>query len=169
MASHLQFRFLYFVTALSVLSTATFAAISCKKRLKAFNPEGLIDASNFGYSQVTVDRKNAVAYIAGQTALNSQGGVDGKTLREQYDIVVNNLLIALKSVGADVDDILKLNGYIVNYDPQRDMNLIVEVGKRLGSPASTIAGIPTLAVEGLLVEVELVAAVSHRFISRLPC
>ena len=74
-----------------------------------------------------------------------------------------NLKLALAAAGAAPSDIVKTNTYIVNYK-QSDYSAMREARAELfpeGSnpPASTLVGVTSLAVDGLMVEMEAIAIV----------
>lgn len=133
------------------------------------NPPALFDPLPFGYSHIAIDTHTRLAFIAGQVPLNKRGVIVGKTLQEQIRFVEKNLKIALNTVGANVDDIVKLNGYIVNFNPKKDLPIFNAAGRRLGSPPSTVISTPSLAVEGLLIEIEITAIVSNKHVRKLIC
>ena len=74
----------------------------------------------------------------------------------------SNLKLALEAAGAKPSDIVKSNTYIVNYK-QSDYAAMREARAALYGdatpPASTLVGVTSLAVEGLMVEMEAIAAV----------
>lgn len=139
------------------------------KRVRIINPPTLFDPVPFGYSHIAVDTKNFVAHVAGQVAINQTGSIIGDTLAEQLVETERNLLLALEAVEADISDITRLNAFVLNFDPSTDLSTFMMTGKRLGSPASTLISTGALAIEGLLVEIELDAVVSRSFVRRLVC
>ena len=108
------------------------------------------------YSQVVV--ANGFAFIAGQTAFDTQGNVVGVgDFRAQAEQTCRNLRIALHAVGAEPADIVKVTNYIVD---RKNLPALVEVRKAiLGElrPASTLV-VAALAREELLVEIEAIVA-----------
>ena len=108
------------------------------------------------YTQIVV--ANGFAFIAGQTAFDTQGNVVGVgDFRAQAEQTCRNLRVALHAVGAEPEDIVKVTNYIVD---RSNLPVLVEVRKAiLGEmrPASTLV-VAALAREELLVEIEAIVA-----------
>ncbi len=125
------------------------------------NPAGLSRPK--GYTHVVTTRGGKHVFVSGQVALDADGNLVGKgDLRAQADKAFQNLGTALEAAGASFADVVKLNTYVVGYRPQH-LAVLSEVRTRhLGEaalPASTLLGVPALAREGLLIEVEAIAVV----------
>src|SRR5262245_47171178 len=129
-----------------------------KQRL---NPQGLQQPR--GYSHVVVVKGGRTVYVSGQVALDEKGELVGKgDLKAQATQVFENLKTALRAAGADFDDVVKLNTYVVNYRPAMLDTLRAVRGSFMGEvavPASTLVGVQALAREGFLIEIEAVAVV----------
>ena len=112
------------------------------------------------YTQIVV--ANGFAFIAGQTAFDTQGNVVGVgDFRAQAEQTCRNLRVALHAVGAEPEDIVKVTNYIVD---RGNLPVLVEVRKAiLGEmrPASTLV-VAALAREELLVEIEAIVALPNR-------
>lgn len=129
--------------------------------IQLLNPTGLFRPTTF--SQLAVVSAGKLVMVSGQTARDAQSNLVGKgDLRAQTVQVFENLKIALRSAGADFDDVAKLTTFVVGLKPT-DRVMIAEViaqyfppGRR---PAHTLVGIDALAVEDLLIEVEAIAVV----------
>jgi enamine deaminase RidA (YjgF/YER057c/UK114 family) len=129
---------------------------------KNVNPDTLLTPR--GYSHVvTVEGAQKLAFIAGQVAVDKDGKIVGPgDLTTQIKQVAHNLVAALAAVGAKPSDIVKMNTYIVQYKPSdyaamREARAILFPSGE--PPASTLIGVHSLAVDGLLVEIEAVAAI----------
>jgi len=128
---------------------------------KNINPETLLTPR--GYSHlVTVEGAQKLAFIAGQVAVDKEGKLVGQgDLIAQIKQVAHNLIAALAAVGATPANIVKMNTYIVNYKAS-DYGAMREARAILfpsgEPPASTLVGVQSLAVDGLLVEIEAIAA-----------
>lgn len=125
------------------------------------NPEGLSKPT--GYTHTVIVQPGKLVYISGQVALNAKGEVVGNgDLRAQVTQVMENLKAALAAVGATMQDIVKVNTYVVNLKPDQ-RPIIGEVRKKYISaehpPASTLVGVTALAREEFLIEIEAIAAV----------
>lgn len=157
---------------LSVAFLATFANFffqsSCSsERVLKYNPSTLFNASEFGYSQITIDPSNRVAFISGQTALQIDQSVKGTTVAEQLDAAEQNLRAAIASLDASVNDIAKIATYIVGLDSTRDIPKVVQLGMSLGQPVHTLLGVARLAFPDLRVEIEANVVLSKSFIRKL--
>ena len=131
-----------------------------KAQPQFLNPSGLSKPN--GYTHVVIVQPEKLVYVSGQVALNPAGEVVGKNdLRAQVSQVMENLKTALASAGASFQDVIKLNYYVVNLNPE-NLTIIREVRNKYISaehpPASTLAGVTALAREEFLIEVEVVAA-----------
>jgi len=111
-----------------------------------------------GYSHVVeITGPARIVYIAGQLGLKPNGDIAGD-FRAQVEQAFENLKSALAAVGAGFDDVVKLNNYLVDITPNiaiyREVrDKYVDTSK---PPASTTVGVPALARDGALFEVEAI-------------
>lgn len=127
------------------------------------NPETLLQPR--GYTHVvTVSAPGKIIFVSGQVAVDKDGKLVGPgDLKTQVRQAAANLKLALEAAGATTADIVKTNTYIVNYK-QSDYAAMREARAALfpegtNAPASTLVGVTSLAVEGLMVEMEAIAIV----------
>jgi enamine deaminase RidA (YjgF/YER057c/UK114 family) len=160
-----RFRLCLLVVALIVLTALTAAptgsAPVTHAETKFLNPKGLSKPA--GFTQVVVVEPSKVVYVSGQTASNASGEVVGKgDLRAQVTQAMENLKFALTASGMTMEDVVKLNYYVVNLKPDQ-VPIIREVRKKYLStehpPASTLVGVTALVQDELMIEVEAIAAV----------
>ncbi len=112
-----------------------------------------------GYTHVVeVTGPGRTIYIAGQLGFDVSGKLAGD-FRAQTRQAFENLKAALAAVGAGVADVVKINNYIVDiganiaiYREVRDEYL-----NMAAPPASTAVGVPALARDGALFEIEAIA------------
>jgi enamine deaminase RidA (YjgF/YER057c/UK114 family) len=129
---------------------------------KYLNPDTLLKPR--GYTHVvTISGPAKMIFISGQVAIDKEGKLVGPgDLKTQIRQASANLKAALEAAGATPADIVKTNTYIVNYK-QSDYSAMREARGELfpdgEPPASTLVGVTSLAVEGLMIEMEAVAAV----------
>ena len=131
------------------------------------NPPGL---PNWGetFSQVVVVPPGSAktVYVSGQVAVDEAQNLVGRgDLRAQALRAFRNLEAALAAAGARPSHVVKLNVYVVDYDPARASEIgdaLRTVFGRENLPASTWLGVASLAKEGLLIEVDAVAVVEVR-------
>jgi enamine deaminase RidA (YjgF/YER057c/UK114 family) len=129
---------------------------------KYLNPDTLLKPR--GYTHVvTISGPAKLVFISGQVAIDKEGKLVGPgDLKSQIRQASANLKAALAAAGATPADIVKTNTYIVNYK-QSDYSAMREARGELfpdgEPPASTLVGVTSLAVDGLMVEMEAIAAV----------
>jgi enamine deaminase RidA (YjgF/YER057c/UK114 family) len=112
-----------------------------------------------GYTHVVeITGPARIVYIAGQLGLDTSGKLAGPDFRAQAEQAFENLKAALAAVGAKPEHIVKINNYVV--DIGKNIPIFREVRDRTlnmaAPPASTTVGVPQLARDGALFEVEAV-------------
>lgn len=127
------------------------------------NPPGLYDPAPNGYSHVAVVKPGAKwLWIAGQGG-ETQDGALSPDFRAQVRQAFSNLKTALASAGAGTDDVLKLTVLVVAHSEEHLHVFGAELEAAFGPrhrPACTLIPVPRLALDGMLFEVEAVAAVA---------
>jgi enamine deaminase RidA (YjgF/YER057c/UK114 family) len=128
------------------------------------NPPGLPKWEQ-SFSQVVVVHNSSTStiYLSGQVSVDQENNLIGAgDLSVQAEQAFANLERALAAAGATPADVVKINIYIKNYQPT-DAATVREAMRRVFRhkelPASTWLGVETLALEGLLIEVDAVAVV----------
>ncbi len=129
---------------------------------KYLNPDTLLKPRGYTHI-VTISGPAKLIFISGQVAVDKEGKLVGPgDLKTQIRQAASNLKAALAAAGATSADIVKTNTYIVNYK-QSDYSAMREARGELfpegEPPASTLVGVTSLAVDGLMVEMEAIAAV----------
>lgn len=113
---------------------------------------------NEGFSQTVVVKTGnfKTLYISGQIG-------DGADLEAQTIATFQNLEEQLTNCNATFKDVVKMNTYIVNFNPEVDLPVFRKVRKAfLGSenyPASTLVGVESLGRKEWLIEIEAIAVV----------
>jgi 2-iminobutanoate/2-iminopropanoate deaminase len=113
---------------------------------------------NEGFSQTVVVKTGnfKTLYISGQIG-------DGIDLETQTISTFQNLEKQLANCNATFKDVVKMNTYIVNFNPEIDLPIFRKVRKAfLGNenyPASTLVGIQSLGRKEWLIEIEAIAVV----------
>ncbi|WBO63219.1 MULTISPECIES: RidA family protein [Streptomyces] len=64
-----------------------------------------------GFSHAVVAAGSRVVFLAGQTALDTDGKVTGDTLPEQFEQALGNLLTALRAAGGTPADLARVTVY----------------------------------------------------------
>lgn len=136
------------------------------QRVLRLNPPTLFDATPLGYTQIAVDTETRVAHFSGLTSMDLAAEVVGTTLSEQLPLARAALVAALTAVGSTTADLLKVTVLVVNYS-DADLPALVESGRALGYPPSTLVGVAALALPMLRVELDATATVTAEAIERL--
>jgi enamine deaminase RidA (YjgF/YER057c/UK114 family) len=129
------------------------------------NPKEL-NTPRFYSHAVSAEGAGKLVYVSGQVSWDASGNVVGKgDMRAQSEQVFRNVGHALAAAGAGWDDVVKMNGYMVGMHAER-VAAYREVRSRFlkegALPASTLVGVERLVDPDLLLEVEVLAAVSGR-------
>lgn len=126
------------------------------------NPPGLYDPSANGYSHIAqLSTQARVLYLAGQGGEDCDGQLSAD-FAEQARQCLANVRIALASKGATLEQVFKLTLLIVDHTDEKLRLWVAEADKAWGSamkPVCTLIPVPRLALAGMQVEVEAVAAV----------
>lgn len=64
-----------------------------------------------GFSHAVVAAGSRVVFLAGQTALDTDGEITGTTLPEQFEKALGNLLTALRAAGGTPADLARVTVY----------------------------------------------------------
>jgi enamine deaminase RidA (YjgF/YER057c/UK114 family) len=125
------------------------------------NPPGLYDPSPNAYSQLAlVPAGRRLVFVAGQAGDNPDGSFSAD-FRTQAASAFRNVGIALAAAGAAPADVAKITVLIVDHDMEKLRIMQGEQRVLFGShhPAATLIPVPCLALPGMLIEVEAIAAV----------
>jgi enamine deaminase RidA (YjgF/YER057c/UK114 family) len=117
-----------------------------------------------GYSQIVEVAARRLFFIAGQTALNADGDVVGKSdFAAQADQVFHNLGVALKAIGCTAANLVKLTVFLRDMN---DLGTYREARDRFfatvsppAAPAITLIEVARLYGADFMIEIEAVAAV----------
>ena len=112
---------------------------------------------NGSYSQVV--RAGNLLFIAGQTGLKEDGKVVSGGIREQAEQAYANVLIALRSQGADFSHVVRVTTYVTSVQEYQQSGIGEVRRKYAGSatPASTLLQVSALAYPELKIEIEVTA------------
>ncbi|MFK4863764.1 RidA family protein [Streptomyces sp. CSMPJR101] len=111
-----------------------------------------------GFSHAVVATGSRVVFLAGQTALDTDGKVTGETLPEQFERALGNLLTALAAAGGTPDDLARVTVYATDVADYRDRaSELGRVWRRLAGrdyPAMAVVEVVRLWDERALVELD---------------
>jgi len=114
-----------------------------------------------GYSHVAVGRGGTMVFTAGAVPLDERGELVGEgDPVAQAEKVIENLLAALRTGGAEPGDVATTTVYVAgaSHEAQVDVWQVVR-NSAIGRAPSTLVGVPILGYRGQLVEVEAIALV----------
>ena len=130
---------------------------------KFLNPSGALNSLPRGYSHVVrVDQPGAVVYVAGQGPLDENLGlVGGNDFEAQVRATFQNIQRCLELAGASFNDVVKMNVFVTDIKSQQwpFRNVRAEFINTENPPVSTMVEVSRLAIDGMMVEVDLVAVV----------
>ena len=129
--------------------------------LRFINPEGLSDPRPNGYSQLAVFPAGwRMILPAGQGGETSDGAL-AKDFPAQLRQALRNTETVLAAAGARMSDVAKFNLLVVDHDADKFGAIRQEFARVWGDqkPAWTLIPVPSLALEGMLVEIDVIAVV----------
>lgn len=104
-------------------------------------------------------KANGFLFVSGNVAVNPktgkvpEGGIKGQTRQ-----ILDNLKELLESLGSSMDDVVKVNIYLVNVRDFSDMNEVYKEYFGDEPPTRTTVGVHELARRDFLLEIDLMAA-----------
>jgi len=149
------------IIAVVLLSIVAFGFAQTRRQgLRYLNPQSL--STPTGYSHVVEVNSGRTIYIAGQVALDRSGNLVGKgDFAAQTKQVFENLKLALASVGATFDNVVKVNTYVTDMSQIETLRNIRNTYYGKNAPASTLVQIGKLAREDLMIEIEAIAVMQE--------
>lgn len=127
--------------------------------VRFLNPNTMAKPPGYTYV-VEATGPNRVIFIAGQLGLDMDNKLVGEPgdFRAQAMKAVENLKLALASVGATVNDVVKITNYLVDVSHLPIFREVREATfSKTAPPASTTVAISQLARPGALFEIEAIA------------
>ena len=146
--------------SLGTMNAPGVAQAAETKHFRFLKPDGLLNSP--GYSQAVEINGGKLVILAGQMPVDDQGKLVGAgDFKAQATRAFQNIQLALKSVGLDTSDIVKLNYFVVG-DLQKNLPLLREAlppffKPGTPRPAGTVAGVTSLALEGQMIEIDVTA------------
>ena len=130
---------------------------------KAINPESLYPSVHFGFSHATESVDGRMIHLAGQVAWDAKGELVGEgDVGSQAKQALENLKLVLADVGATPADVVRLRTYIVDHKPEYLEPVCGAIAEFYGEElpaANTLIGVQSLALPGLLIEIEATAQI----------
>ncbi|MBL1084154.1 RidA family protein [Streptomyces actinomycinicus] len=120
------------------------------------NPPGLSPPTGFSHAVVAAGTR--VVFLAGQTALDTDGKITGDTLPRQFERALHNLLTALRAAGGTPADLARVTVYatdVAAYRAQaRQLGRIWRESAGRDYPAMAVVEVVRLWDEQALVELD---------------
>jgi 2-iminobutanoate/2-iminopropanoate deaminase len=130
-------------------------------RIKKVNPVELFNSVQYGFSQVAAGTGTRLIIVSGQVAWNAEQELIGDDdLFEQTRAALTNLQTALRSVEAELTDVVSLRIYIVDFAAQESAAVtraLKEFFLEGEAPTATWIGVSSLANPALKIEIEATA------------
>ena len=127
--------------------------------MKEFINTTEFDSSKRAFSHaIKVDVGNSeMIFITGQIA-KDQGEIISKgDIEKQTEYVFERIIKILKEAGATIDDLVKVNIYLVNMADFEKVSAIRNKYLKNSKPAATTVGITATVAEGCDIEIEAIA------------
>jgi 2-iminobutanoate/2-iminopropanoate deaminase len=114
-----------------------------------------------GFSQAwRVDDAQSIVFVSGQGPISSEGQLVGEgDFEAQTRQVFENLQTVLSAAGASFEAIVKITVYLTDIGTLRDFGRIKAEFIPGAQPASTALEVGSLALPGMMIEVEAIAAI----------
>ena len=127
--------------------------------LKFVNPKGLYNPIHNGYSHLSLFPADWRMILPAGQGGETEDQVLSSDFRTQLKQAVRNTEIVLAAAGAKLADVAKFTLYVVDHDKKKFQIIIEEFAQVWGDrkPAWTLAPVPALALEGMLVEIDVIA------------
>lgn len=116
-----------------------------------------INPTPMGFSEVVTYTSNGVKTIIISGQVGHTDGEIPEDFAEQVDIAFRNLVGQLEAASATIEDLVKVNMYVVNIDKERG-KAVRDARKKYidheNKPASTLVGVSALVFPNILFEIE---------------
>ena len=129
--------------------------------LRFVNPPGLYNPVPNGYSHLALFPQGwRIILPAGQGGETADQCLS-EDFATQLKQAVRNTATVLAAAGAKLSDVAKFTLYVVDHDTEKFRIIREEFARVWGDrkPAWTLAPVPALALEGMLVEIDVIAVV----------
>lgn len=129
------------------------------------NPPELFNSVQYGFSQVSHADGSRFISVSGQVGWDANEKMTGRgDIYAESVKALENLQTALRSVSADLDNIIGLRIYIVDYDRVADSELISKALLKFfpvgTAPTATWIGVAALANPDFRIEIEATAVLN---------
>ncbi len=134
------------------------------KKIQRINPDELGNPSHYGFTNIVIVPANkTLVFIAGQGGRDAQGNFGD--FEAQLKQAFANLRMALAAAGATPEQVVKITVLSVDHDARKQELISAERNamwsEDLIKPASTLIPVPRLAGDGMLFEIDAIAAIPN--------
>ena len=134
------------------------------KKIQRINPAELGNPSHYGFTNVViVPADKTLVFIAGQGGRDERGNLGD--FATQLKQAFSNLRTALAAAGATPEQVVKITVLSVDHDAKKQELISTERNAMwsddLVKPASTLIPVPRLAGDGMLFEIDAIAAIPN--------
>lgn len=131
------------------------------EKIQYINPINMVKPRGYSHA-ISVSGNHKTVYIGGQNAIDENDNLIGKNnLGEQTEQVLTNIEKILKSVGAELDNIVKFNIHILQI--QKPQEGLQAFQKRWGMdkkyPTITVVFVAGLGNPDWLIEIDAIAVI----------
>ncbi|MER7891678.1 RidA family protein [Micromonospora sp. NPDC094482] len=129
--------------------------------LKFINPKGLYDPRPNAYSHLAVFPAGWRMILPAGQGGETEDGVLAEDFGTQLRQALANTATVLAAAGATMSDVAKFNLLVVDHDEEKFGVVRQEFDRVWGDrkPAWTLIPVPALALDGMLIEIDVIAVV----------
>ncbi len=128
---------------------------------EAVNPSELYEAVPFGFSHAIESEGGRMLHLAGQVAWDAEANLVGEgDMAAQAAQAFANLTAVLAARGATAANVVRLRTYVVDYSPDHLGAIGPAIAAFYGDvtpAANTLLGVSSLAMPGMMIEIEATA------------
>ena len=116
---------------------------------------------NFGFSQAwKVDGSQSFIFVSGQASISAEGLVKHEeNFEDQVQLTFKNLQTVLEQAGASLENVVKLGVFLVDIGKLPVYGAVQAEFFKGKMPAQTAVEVSSLALPGMMVEVEAIAVI----------
>lgn len=133
-----------------------------KTKITDINFNDGYDSREYSYSQgILVKEAAGTLYISGQVGIHEEGEL--RTFQEQIDLAYENMELVLKKAGMSFDNIVNVTELVVGHSSEK-LHMVNAKKKLIFKnhyPASTYIPVESLALEGMLFEINAIAVLKN--------
>ena len=134
------------------------------QEIQRINPPELGNPSNYGFTNIAIVPSNqTLVFIAGQGGRDEQGNLGD--FEAQLKQAFASLRKALKAAGTTPEQVVKITVLSVDHDAKKQKLISAQRNAMwsddLIKPASTLIPVPRLAGDGMLFEIDAIAAIPN--------